>query len=185
MKPTLAIVETETDAERTEKRFKAAVERSDGSLKEAAIEAKNLGAVGYTNSEISALVGKDESFARRLRKWAEGGFAGDPWRSKPRKKSAPAPKVSLKSNNNSEPDAAASDPYEDECDDCANDQERWQRSLGNMAGEAVSLDAYWTRQFGEWKKFDVPSELVTLARQAAEAWEKLASGFEKARRNSQ
>ncbi|HEU4806403.1 MAG TPA: hypothetical protein VFS91_11475 [Nitrobacter sp.] len=32
------------------------------------------------------------------------------------------------------------------CDDCTTDQERWQRSVMNMAGEAISLPAYWTQQ---------------------------------------
>src|SRR5262249_26229412 len=27
--------------------------------------------------------------------------------------------------------------------------DRWQRSLSNMAGEAVSLSSYWTREFGK------------------------------------
>src|SRR4051812_4066256 len=41
------------------------------------------------------------------------------------------------------------------CDDCNTDHERWQRSVMNMAGESVSLPAYWTKQFGDWKSFPV------------------------------
>jgi hypothetical protein len=42
-----------------------------------------------------------------------------------------------------------------------------------MAGDAVSLPSYWTREFGEWEKFEVPTSLVTLVKQAAKAWAKL------------
>jgi hypothetical protein len=50
-------------------------------------------------------------------------------------------------------------------------QERWHRSMSNMAGEAISLSAYWTQQFGEdWQRFEVTSDVLTLAKQAAEAW---------------
>ena len=52
-------------------------------------------------------------------------------------------------------------------------EEYWQNSLGNLAGDAISMHAYWTRQFGDWGKFKVTSDLVTLAKQATEAWAKL------------
>jgi hypothetical protein len=54
-------------------------------------------------------------------------------------------------------------------------QEQWQRSLGYHAGEAATLPAYWRREFGEWEKFEVPSDLMTLAEQAAETWKKLVA----------
>jgi hypothetical protein len=50
----------------------------------------------------------------------------------------------------------------------------WQRSLANLAGDAIAMPAYWTREFGDWKKFKAPSDLVTLAIQAAKAWTELA-----------
>jgi hypothetical protein len=54
-------------------------------------------------------------------------------------------------------------------------EQRWHNSLGNMAGEGVSLRAYWSRIFGEdWKTFKVPSDLVTLARQCADEWTEIA-----------
>jgi hypothetical protein len=52
--------------------------------------------------------------------------------------------------------------------------ECWQRSLSNLAGDAISMRAFWTKEFGQWERFDRPSDLVTLARQAAEAWTELA-----------
>ena len=66
-----------------------------------------------------------------------------------------------------------SDPIEEPCDDCNSEEERWQRSLGNMAGDAVALPSYWTPEFGEWENFEVPSSLATLVKQAAKAWAKL------------
>jgi hypothetical protein len=53
-------------------------------------------------------------------------------------------------------------------------EEFWQNSLGTFASHAVSLEAYWTKQFGDWRQFEPPSHLITLAEQAAEAWAKLA-----------
>lgn len=52
-----------------------------------------------------------------------------------------------------------------EDDGCDGDEDFWRRSLGNMAGDAVSLKDQWTRQFGNWERFEVTSDLVTLARQ--------------------
>ena len=57
-------------------------------------------------------------------------------------------------------------------------QQRWQYSAANMAGmagEAISLLAFWDKTFGEeWRSFEVPSDLVTLAQQAADAWAQIA-----------
>lgn len=48
---------------------------------------------------------------------------------------------------------------------------RWHRSLSNLAGEAVSLPAYWKQQFGaDWEKFEVTSDVLTLAKEAGETW---------------
>jgi hypothetical protein len=66
------------------------------------------------------------------------------------------------------------DPIQEPCTDCETPEQFWQRSLSNLAGDAISIRAFWTRQFGKWEKFAVPSELVTLAKQAAEAWQALA-----------
>ena len=56
------------------------------------------------------------------------------------------------------------------------EEERWQRSVSNMAGEAISLDSYYTREFGaEWRNFAVPSHILKLAKQAADAWASLAA----------
>jgi hypothetical protein len=60
------------------------------------------------------------------------------------------------------------------CTDCNTAEEQWQRSVSNMAGEAISLPAYWTQQFGDWKHFEVTSELITLAKQASKMWTILA-----------
>jgi hypothetical protein len=55
-------------------------------------------------------------------------------------------------------------------------EQRWQYSVGNMAGEAISLQAFWDKTFGEaWKSFEVSSDLVTLAQQAADAWTQIAN----------
>jgi hypothetical protein len=54
-------------------------------------------------------------------------------------------------------------------------EQQWQYSLGNMAGESISLWAFWDKTFGkEWREFDVSSVSVTLAQQAADAWARIA-----------
>jgi hypothetical protein len=59
-------------------------------------------------------------------------------------------------------------------------EEQWHRSVENLAGESVALQAMWTRIFGKnWKTYSVPSELATLAREAADAWKQIASDLDK------
>lgn len=78
----------------------------------------------------------------------------------------------------------AADPVQEPCTDCETPQDHWQLSLSNLAGDAASMEAFWTRQFGDWKKFEVTSELVTLAEQAAKTWTQLASALTKRRKVS-
>jgi hypothetical protein len=76
-----------------------------------------------------------------------------------------------------------SEPTEEDCEDCNNDSERWERSLSNMAGDAISIRAFWDKTFGkEWTEFDVPSTAVTLAKQAAKEWTELAADLTKRRK---
>jgi hypothetical protein len=54
-------------------------------------------------------------------------------------------------------------------------EQQWQRSVANMAGEAISLMPFWSRTFGKnWESFEVPSDLMTLTQQAADSWVKIA-----------
>jgi hypothetical protein len=52
-------------------------------------------------------------------------------------------------------------------------QEQWETSVSNHAGEAIAMEAYWTRLFGDWRRFEPSSTLATLAKQAADAWTEL------------
>jgi hypothetical protein len=73
-----------------------------------------------------------------------------------------------------------SELLDEPCEDCTTPEEMWQRSLSNFAANAATMRAYWKHQFGpEWEKFEVTSEMVTLARQAAEEWSRLASVLDK------
>jgi hypothetical protein len=58
------------------------------------------------------------------------------------------------------------------------EEERWRNSLAAHAGEAIAMRARWKREFGAWQKFKVPSDLVTLAQQAAKEWGELAAHLE-------
>jgi hypothetical protein len=63
----------------------------------------------------------------------------------------------------------------DDADEGDGPQQFWQRSLANMAGDAIALEAAWTRQHGAaWRSFPVSRDLATLAREAADAWISLA-----------
>jgi hypothetical protein len=64
--------------------------------------------------------------------------------------------------------------YQEECQHCDDNAQRWQWSLENLAGDALSMRAYWTKLFGDWEKFAVPGTTATLAKLAAEEWAKLA-----------
>jgi hypothetical protein len=59
-------------------------------------------------------------------------------------------------------------------EEASTDQSRWQRSAGSMLGELLSLRAYWRKEFGKWETFEIPTALVTLAKQAAEELSELA-----------
>ena len=52
-------------------------------------------------------------------------------------------------------------------------QERWRNSVSFMAGNSISLPAYWTKEFGEWEKFKVTSDISTLIKQAIKAWKEI------------
>jgi hypothetical protein len=53
-------------------------------------------------------------------------------------------------------------------------EQQWQLNLKNKANDAISAEACWTREYGEWRTFAVPSDAVKLARLAAAAWSKIA-----------
>jgi hypothetical protein len=63
-------------------------------------------------------------------------------------------------------------------------EQYWQRSLGNHAGDAIAMEALWTKEFGDWEKFKAPSDLVTLAKQAAKAWADLAAKLERKKQST-
>jgi hypothetical protein len=73
-----------------------------------------------------------------------------------------------------------SEPDDDETGD--SDADRWERSLGNIAGTAIAMPAFWTKQFGkEWKDFEVSLTAETLAKEAAQVWTQLAADLTKRR----
>jgi hypothetical protein len=80
-------------------------------------------------------------------------------------------------------DTADNGPTQDVGNDGTADADRWERSLGNVAGDAISIRAFWAKTFGkEWEKFHVPSTAVTLAEQAAKEWTELAADLTKRRK---
>jgi ParB-like chromosome segregation protein Spo0J len=54
--------------------------------------------------------------------------------------------------------------------------QRWEETLGYLAGDAIAMEAGWLKSFGpKWKKYEVTSATLTLVRQARDAWQSLLS----------
>jgi hypothetical protein len=72
------------------------------------------------------------------------------------------------------------DLLQDTHPDAITEEQRWQWSAANAAGDAIAMRAFWAREFGDWQRFKPPSELLTLAQDAVAAWQSLASDLEDA-----
>jgi hypothetical protein len=66
------------------------------------------------------------------------------------------------------------------CADCDTEEDFWRRAIMSAAGDAIAIASSegWKRNYGDWTKFKVTSELLTLVKEAAEAWAKLAQNME-------
>jgi ParB-like chromosome segregation protein Spo0J len=112
-------------------------------------------------NEIDALAQLPESEQRKL---AERAKAGE-------KVSAAATK-GRRVGNSADPQASA-DQRKAEAEEAFREdtpEERWQRSLGHLAGQLVALEAFWDREFGDWREFAVTRDLAKLAREASGSW---------------
>ena len=79
-----------------------------------------------------------------------------------------------------DPVADEAEPDEDpEIEVVLTDEEvaqRWQETLGYLAGDAIAMEAGWLKSFGpKWKKYEVTSDTLTLVTQARDAWQSLLS----------
>jgi hypothetical protein len=45
-------------------------------------------------------------------------------------------------------------------------EERWQNSLANLCGDIISHRAYWRKHFPGWERFDCPSHIKKLVKEA-------------------
>jgi hypothetical protein len=54
------------------------------------------------------------------------------------------------------------------------DEERWQNSLECLCGEIIACAPYWDKHFPGWKKFEYPSHVKTLVKEAATAFASIA-----------
>jgi hypothetical protein len=57
----------------------------------------------------------------------------------------------------------------------ATTEDRWTWSVQNIASDVVSCDPHWNREFPDWESYKLPSDVLQLVKEAAEAWEKLKS----------
>jgi hypothetical protein len=153
------------DAKRSDRVIAERIGVSDKTVAKARKEpTAEKSAVGSTNQKAEKPFGVGEG--KRLGKDGKWRKAREPRKAAPKAKSETI-------------DMMADEP----CADCNTQEDFWHRSLANMAGEAISLPAYWTQQFGDdWEKFEVPSHLITLAKQAAETWNDIVESLEKRRK---
>jgi hypothetical protein len=77
------------------------------------------------------------------------------------------------------PGGAFSIPDDSEAGGCDGPEDFWRRSLAQAAGDAVALRALWRKHGYDWKKFDAPSDLISLAKQAAAEWSAIVSAIDK------
>ena len=84
----------------------------------------------------------------------------------------PEPMPNLDENGNYVPSEGALGP-----------EDFWANALMYAAGESIAItdEKTWEKQWGNWTKFKAPSQLVTLAEQAAEGWMQAASKLRKLR----
>jgi ParB-like chromosome segregation protein Spo0J len=59
--------------------------------------------------------------------------------------------------------------------EAAEAERQWLNSVGVLAGDCIAMRASWSKHFPGWEKFEVPSDIATLIRQAADAWNELAN----------
>ena len=136
---------------------------------------------GKTDRAIAADIGVDAETVRRARKKSGSANAATEKRTGKDGKKYPAKKKAKAANK---PGPLPTDPIQEACPDCADEEERWQRSLTNLAGDAIVVEAFWTREFGAaWTKFKATSEVVTLAEQAAAAWRKVADDLKRRKKS--
>lgn len=81
------------------------------------------------------------------------------------------------------PEEFSHDLIQEEYPEAITPEQRWQWSMSNAAGDAIAMRAFWSREFGQWQQFAPPTQLVTLAHQAASAWKELAHDLERRRRH--
>jgi hypothetical protein len=62
---------------------------------------------------------------------------------------------------------------------CDGPEDFWRRSLANAAGDAVALRALWRRHGYDWERFDAPSDLISLAKEAAAEWSAIVAVIDK------
>jgi len=167
----------------------------DAKTKRELIEAELKDNPDRSDRQVAAQLGVSDKTVARARRKSEGR-AEIPHTKKRtdrtgRKQPATKPKKSQVTKAAAQPPKpktsvvdTPADPIIERCPDCATPEEEWQRSLTSLASDAISLPAFWSRQFGDdWKHFTVTSELVALAQQAADTWSKLASELGARRRN--
>jgi hypothetical protein len=142
-----------------------AVERAEEGLKDPEI-------AKLTTREAAKKIGVSKNAVHRARKTVVPSGTTEKLIGKGGKKFNPTKPVKAKEPQPTKPPPRIAMMLSDEpCTDCNTQQEQWQRSLSNMASEAISLSAYWTHLFGkDWQKFEVTSDVLTLAKQAAAAW---------------
>jgi hypothetical protein len=104
-------------------------------------------------------LGRSQQRAHELMELAEGKKTYKQERERKRKSQVKSRAKSLLRSGDLEPET-----YEDQ-----SPEEQWQNSLANLCGDVLAIEAYWNKQFHGWQKFELPSHIKKLLREAATA----------------
>jgi hypothetical protein len=131
-----------------------------------------------SNRAIAGIADTSEATVRRARKKLTASHdAVAPRIGRDGKQRRQPKRKAIKAINLSQahPHMVAAVATDEGCVDCDNEEQRWQMTVGNFAGAAIAMEAYLDRMYPDWSKYPVESVTVELAKQAVEAWKKLAS----------
>src|SRR5262249_39509805 len=74
--------------------------------------------------------------------------------------SAPEPAQQDRSSETAEIILKDYAPLHEGGEDCADQQERFERSVANYMADLIAMQAYWTREFGKWADMKLPSHVL-------------------------
>lgn len=140
----------------------------------------------FEGVKIRGAVGISWQWANKLIRIHKGEISLDAYRERARDQDKKRPKRTRTragpgagtDSGNDKTKPRWTDPHDEPCADCINQEDQWQRSVLNNAGDAIVMSDYWTRTFGDkWKTFSVTADMERFAHEAAKSWKAIADEF--------